>query len=150
MNAVSAAGLELCPALGIAVPVGKDSLSMRTQWRVDGEQRTVVSPVTLIVSAFAPVTDARRSLTPDIKHDDSVLILADPSGGRRRLGASSLAQCFAQLGDEAPDVDDAGLLKSLFESIHPPQGVAACVGSSNVKSLDVWNPCPNAPMGPPS
>ncbi|MCZ6888723.1 MAG: phosphoribosylformylglycinamidine synthase, partial [Gammaproteobacteria bacterium] len=116
-EAVSAAGLELCPALGIAVPVGKDSLSMRTQWRVDGEQRTVVSPVTLIVSAFAPVTDARRSLTPDIKRDDSVLILADPSRGRRRLGASSLAQCFAQLGDETPDVDDAALLKSLFESI---------------------------------
>ena len=111
-EAVRAVGEELCPALGIAIPVGKDSLSMRTAW--DG--RTVVSPVTLNVTAFAPVSDARRTLTPVIGADTSGLYLVEPAFAcQRRLGASALAQCFGALGDEPPDVDDAAALKSLIE-----------------------------------
>ena len=110
-DAVRAVGEELCPALGIAIPVGKDSLSMRTGW--DG--KTVVSPVTLNVSAFAPVVDARRTLDPFMGPATEGLYLAEPAFARRRLGASALAQCFGALGDVPPDVDDAKGLKALLE-----------------------------------
>ena len=114
-DAVKAVGMELCPALGIAVPVGKDSLSMRTRW----DDQEVVSPVTLIVSAFAPVTDARRVLTPELKRDvgASRLLLVDLGAGRNRLGASVFAQCYGQLGDSPPDVDDPALLARLFDRV---------------------------------
>ena len=110
-DSVHAVGEELCPALGIAIPVGKDSLSMRTAW--DG--RTVVSPVTLNVSAFAPVADARRTLTPYLGRDSEALYLVEPAFARNRLGASALAQCFRALGDTPADVDDAAGLKALIE-----------------------------------
>ena len=110
-EAVRAVGEELCPALGIAIPVGKDSLSMYTAW--DG--RAVVSPVTLNVSAFAPVLDVRRTLTPVIDLDTDALYLVEPGFARRRLGASVLAQCFGALGNVPPDVDDAAPLRSLIE-----------------------------------
>ena len=110
-EAVHAVGEELCPALGIAIPVGKDSLSMRTGW--DGN--TVVSPVTLNVSAFAPVADARRTLDPFMGSATQGLYLAEPAFAQRRLGASALAQCFGVLGDAPPDVDDAAGLKALLE-----------------------------------
>ena len=110
-EAVRAVGEDLCPALGIAIPVGKDSLSMRTGW--DGN--TVVSPVTLNVSAFAPVADARRTLDPFMGPATQGLYLAEPAFARRRLGASALAQCFGVLGDVPPDVDDAAGLKALLE-----------------------------------
>ena len=110
-EAVRAVGEELCPALGIAIPVGKDSLSMQTGW--DGN--TVVSPVTLNVSAFAPVADARRTLDPFMGPGTEGLYLAEPAFARRRLGASALAQCFGVLGDVPPDVDDAKGLKALLE-----------------------------------
>ena len=116
-EAVVAVGLELCPVLGIAIPVGKDSLSMRTQWQHDGEDRLVVSPVTLIVSGFSPVIDARRTLTPAMQGGDSALVLIEPNGGRLRLGGSALAQCYGQLGDEVPDVDDPRALKALLELV---------------------------------
>ncbi len=113
-EAVRAVGEELCPALGIAIPVGKDSLSMRTTW--DG--KTVVSPVTLNVSAFAPVGDVRGTRTPVIDADTHRLCLIEPPfGRRRRLGGSVLAQCFAGLGDEPADVDEAGSLKALVELV---------------------------------
>ncbi|MFW6093555.1 MAG: phosphoribosylformylglycinamidine synthase [Pseudomonadota bacterium] len=114
-DAVHAVGMELCPALGIAIPVGKDSLSMRTRW--DGGE--VVSPMTLIVSAFAPVTDAARTLTPQLRLDqgDTRLLLVDLGAGRNRLGGSALAQCYGQLGDRAPDVDDPGALRRFFEAV---------------------------------
>jgi len=100
---VQAVGKELCPALGIAIPVGKDSLSMKTTW--DG--KSVVAPVSLIVSAFAPVADARRTLTPALAGGSRTsLWLIDLSGGRNRLGASALAQVYNCLGREAPDLDD--------------------------------------------
>lgn len=109
-DAVQAVGLELCPELGIAVPVGKDSLSMSTRWQENGDERSVVSPMTLIVSAFAPVIDVRRTLTPVLQQVPSRLLLADLGDGKARLGGSALAQCFGQLGDQCPDLDDASAL----------------------------------------
>ena len=116
-DAVAAIGLDLCPALGIAIPVGKDSLSMSTRWRDGDADRVVVSPVSLNISAFAPVTDARRTLTPLLKAGDTVLVLIELPGARNRLGASALAQCFGQLGDEVPDVDDPQAFKALLEFV---------------------------------
>ena len=114
-DAVRAVGMELCPALGIAIPVGKDSLSMRTRW----DEGDVSAPLTLIVSAFAPVDDAALTLTPELRRDgeDTRLLLLDPSGGRVRLGGSALAQCYGQLGAEAPDLDDAGVFRSFFAGV---------------------------------
>ncbi|HEX7082085.1 MAG TPA: phosphoribosylformylglycinamidine synthase [Gammaproteobacteria bacterium] len=114
---VRVVGEELCPALGIAVPVGKDSLSMRTVWRADdGEERSVTAPVSLIVSAFAPVGDVRRTLTPELRSDagDTLLVLIDLAGGRTRLGGSCLAQSFGVYGGEPPDLDDPAKLKAFF------------------------------------
>ena len=112
---VHAVGEELCPALGLAVPVGKDSLSMRTAWREDGRERAVTAPVSLIVSAFAPVGDIRRTLTPELKREpESVLLFVDLAGGAQRLGGSSLAQTFGQFGGAAPDVDEPQRLTRWF------------------------------------
>jgi phosphoribosylformylglycinamidine synthase len=112
---VRAVGEELCPALGIAVPVGKDSLSMRTVWSDAGSQRAVTAPVSLIVSAFAPVRDIRRTLTPELAREiGSALVLIDLAAGRQRLGGSCLAQTFGQYGGAPPDLDDPARLKSFF------------------------------------
>ncbi len=105
-DAVQAAS-ELCQALGISVPVGKDSLSMQTAWRDGNVDKTVVAPISLIASAAAPVDDVRRSLTPQLVADnDTVLVLIDLGAGRNRLGGSILAQVTRQIGNEAPDLDD--------------------------------------------
>ncbi|MCZ6657160.1 MAG: phosphoribosylformylglycinamidine synthase [Gammaproteobacteria bacterium] len=114
-DAVRAVGMELCPQLGIAIPVGKDSLSMRTRWQDDGREKQVTAPLTLIVSAFAPVLDARKTLTPVLKADDSRLLLIDLSGGKNRLGGSTLAQVYGQLGDSCPDIDDVAALRHAIE-----------------------------------
>ncbi|MCI0732767.1 MAG: phosphoribosylformylglycinamidine synthase [Methylococcaceae bacterium] len=116
---VRAVGIELCPELGIAIPVGKDSLSMKTIWSQDGRERVVIAPVSLIVSAFACVPDIRRTLTPQLVLDqgDTDLILIDLGQGRNRLGGSALAQVYSQVGSEPPDLDDAGLFKSFFRCI---------------------------------
>lgn len=105
---VRAVGMELCPALGIAIPVGKDSLSMKTTWQDAGKPKTVVSPVSLIVSAFAPVEDVRTVLTPALRLDvrPTCLWLIDLSGGHNRLGGSALAQVHGELGAVPPDLDD--------------------------------------------
>jgi phosphoribosylformylglycinamidine synthase len=118
-DTVKAVGMELCPALGISIPVGKDSLSMRTTWQDGDEAKSVISPVSLIVSAFAPVPDVRKSLTPQLRLDagDTVLILVDLGRGKNRLGASALAQVTQQLGDSVPDVDSAQDLKAFFAAI---------------------------------
>jgi phosphoribosylformylglycinamidine synthase len=118
-DTVRAVGMELCPALGIAIPVGKDSMSMRTVWDDNGEKKSVTAPLSLIVSAFAPVTDVRGTLTPQLlRHKgDTQLLLIDVSGGRQRLGGSVLAQAWSQLGDEAPDLDDPATLKAFFDLI---------------------------------
>ena len=117
-DAVQSVGLELCPALGIAIPVGKDSMSMRTVWDEDGEERAVTAPLSLIVTGFAPVQDARRALTPELSRvPDSELFLVDLGFGRNRLGASALAQVYARIGDEPPDLDDAESLRAFFDTI---------------------------------
>jgi phosphoribosylformylglycinamidine synthase len=112
---VHAVGQEFCPALDIAIPVGKDSLSMQTSW--DGNR--MVAPVSLIVSAFAPVRDVRRTLTPQLRTDCGAtqLLFIDLSGGRARLGGSCLAQVYGQLGSEAPDCEQPALLKAFFTAM---------------------------------
>jgi len=112
---VKAIGEEFCPALDIAIPVGKDSLSMKTAWN----DNKMVAPVSLIVSAFAPVRDVRRTLTPQLRTDCGAtqLLLIDLSAGRTRLGGSCLAQVYGQLGREAPDCDDPALLKCFFAAM---------------------------------
>ncbi len=114
-DTVRAVAMELCPALGVAIPVGKDSLSMRTAW--DGKE--VVAPLSLVVSAFAATPDARAALTPRLRTDagDTELILVDLGLGKHRLGGSILAQVFSRFGNEAPDLDSPALLKGFFEVI---------------------------------
>jgi phosphoribosylformylglycinamidine synthase len=114
-DTVKAVGMELCPELGIAIPVGKDSLSMKTVW----DERRMRAPVSLIVSAFAPVVDARLSLTPQIDLDcgDSRLFLVDLGSGRDRLGGSALAQVYGRFGRAVPDLDRPAQLRAFFEVI---------------------------------
>ena len=120
-DAVRAVGMELCPALGISIPVGKDSMSMRTTWRdpKSGEDKAVTAPMSLVITAFAPVSDARRTLTPQLRMDagETELILVDLGRGANRLGGSALAQVHSQLGDSAPDLDDPALLEGFFAAI---------------------------------
>jgi phosphoribosylformylglycinamidine synthase len=118
-DTVRAVGMELCPALGIAIPVGKDSMSMKTVWQEQGEKRAVTAPLSLIVSAFAPVTDVRGTLTPQLRTDlgDTDLILIDLGKGLNRLGASALAQVYGQLGHHTPDLNDPKAFKRFFELI---------------------------------
>jgi len=118
-DTVKAVGMELCPALGISIPVGKDSMSMKTVWDEGGGKKEVTAPVSLIVTGFAPVIDARKTLTPQLHTDcgDTDLILIDLGAGRCRLGGSALAQVYKQVGDTCPDVVDAAKLKAFFETI---------------------------------
>jgi phosphoribosylformylglycinamidine synthase len=118
-DAVRVVGMELCPALGIAIPVGKDSLSMRTQWQEDGQQRSVVAPLSLIVSAFAPVSDVRRALTPELRRTpgQTRLLLIDLGRGKQRLGASCLLQVYGAVGDEPPDLAEPRDLAAFFDAI---------------------------------
>ena len=114
-DTVRAVALDLCPALGISIPVGKDSMSMRTAWRDGNVDKAVTAPVSLIVSAFAAIADARRVLTPQLRTDvASVLLLVDLGNGKNRLGGSALAQVYGQLGNVAPDVDDPAALAAFF------------------------------------
>ncbi len=117
---VKAVGLELCPALDVSIPVGKDSLSMRTQWQHNGEAKKVVSPVSLVITAFATLADVRGTLTPqlDASEDDTTLVLVDLGKGQCRMGGSILGQVLEQAGDEVPDLDDAQDLKNLVNAIN--------------------------------
>ncbi|XXQ67336.1 phosphoribosylformylglycinamidine synthase [Neisseriaceae bacterium B1] len=106
---------ETCQALGVSIPVGKDSLSMKTVWTENGEQKAVVSPLSLIISAFAPVQDVRKTVTPDLKPiENSVLLLIDLGLGKARMGGSALGQVWNDLGGDAPDID-AGCLKKFYD-----------------------------------
>ncbi len=118
-QAVKAVGMELCPELGITIPVGKDSMSMRTVWEENGEQKSVTAPMSLIITGFAPVLNIRKSLTPQLRTDkgDTLLLLIDLGAGKNRLGATALAQVFNQLGDQVADVDNAVKLKAFFDAI---------------------------------
>lgn len=117
---VKAVGMELCPQLGISIPVGKDSLSMRTQWKDGDAQRKVVSPVSLIVSSFATLQDVRGTLTPqlDAAEEDTTLVLIDLGRGKHRMGGSILGQVLNQAGDEVPDLDDAQDLVRLVDAVN--------------------------------
>lgn len=118
-EAVKAVGMELCPALGISIPVGKDSMSMKTVWQEDGEDKSVTAPLSLIVTAFAPVTDVQDTLTPQLygTADGGDLIFIDLGKGANRLGGSALAQVHKQLGHHPADVDDPEVLKAFFAVI---------------------------------
>lgn len=116
-DAVYAVGEELCPALGIAIPVGKDSLSMRANWSENSENKSVVSPLSLIISAFAPVQNVAKTLTPELKNTESAFYRLDLSKGQLRLGGSILAQTMSQLGDTYPDLDNAQDLINFFNFI---------------------------------
>ncbi|MGK0442552.1 MAG: phosphoribosylformylglycinamidine synthase [Pseudohongiellaceae bacterium] len=116
---VKAVGMELCPALGITIPVGKDSMSMRTTWEAGAHTKTVTAPMSLIISAFSPVTDVRKTLTPRLRTDvgNTDLLLIDLGFGQNRLGASCLAQVYNQIGSNPADVDNAEHLKGFFKAM---------------------------------
>jgi len=118
-DTVKAVGLDLCPALGIAIPVGKDSLSMKTVWNEDDESKSVVAPLSLMISAFAPVQDVRRTLTPQLRTNrgDTDLLLIDLGRRQNRLGGSALAQVYQRQDEEFPDVDAPETLKAFFTVI---------------------------------
>jgi phosphoribosylformylglycinamidine synthase len=118
-DTVKAVGAELCPRLGIAIPVGKDSLSIKTVWQEGGENKSVTGPLSLIITAFAPVADVRRTLTPQLRRDcgDTDLILIDLGKQHNRLAGSALAQVYKQVGHHAPDLDDPDMLKAFFAGI---------------------------------
>ncbi|UPQ81882.1 phosphoribosylformylglycinamidine synthase [Pseudomonas knackmussii] len=118
-DTVRAVGMELCPELGITIPVGKDSMSMKTRWAEEGAEKSVTSPLSLIVSGFAPVVDIRQTLTPQLRLDkgETDLVLIDLGRGQNRMGASILAQVYGQMARQAPDVDDAEDLQAFFAVI---------------------------------
>ncbi len=117
---VKAVGMELCPALDISIPVGKDSLSMRTQWQADGQTHKVTSPVSLIITAFASLPDVRGTLTPqlDAQEADTSLLLIDLGQGQNRMGGSVLGQVLGQFGDSVPDLEDPQALVNLVKAIN--------------------------------
>jgi phosphoribosylformylglycinamidine synthase len=118
-DTVRSVGMDLCPALGLSIPVGKDSMSMRTVWQEQGEERSVTAPLSLIISAFSPVLDVRKTLTPQLVFDqgETDLIFIDLGRGKNRMGGSCLAQVYGQLGDESPDLDRASDMTGFFNAI---------------------------------
>ena len=123
-DTVKAVGMELCPALGISIPVGKDSLSMRTKWSDQGTTKQVTAPVSLIVTAFASIADVRPTLTPQLVTQeagqplDTTLILVDLGEGKKRMGGSMLAQVIGQFGNDVPDLDNPGMLKATVTAVN--------------------------------
>ncbi len=116
-EAVQAIGMKLCPALGITIPVGKDSMSMSSVWQDASGTHRVTAPISLVISGFAPCADVRRTLTPELRHEKSSLLLVDLGHGKNRMGASIAAQVFCNIGSVAPDVDSAKELRAFFETI---------------------------------
>lgn len=116
-DAVEAIAMELCPKLGICIPVGKDSLSMQMQWQQQDKKISVASPVSLIISAFAPINDARKTLTPLLDKGETELLLIDLGLGKNRLGGSALAQVFNSLGDVSADLESPDILLGFFQAI---------------------------------
>lgn len=116
-EAVKAIGMELCPDLGITIPVGKDSMSMSTVWSDSNGEHRVTAPISLVISAFAPCADVRKTLTPELKHKASRLLLVDLGHGKNRMGGSIAAQVFGNIGSCSPDVESAAELRAFFETI---------------------------------
>ena len=133
-EAVKAIGEELCPALDLAIPVGKDSMSMKTQWEEDGQTKSVTSPLSLVITAFGAVNDIRKTLTPQLQLEqgETQLIYIDLGQGQQRLGGSCLAQVYGQLGDSVPDVDDPQLLKGYFNAIQTLVSKQLCLAYHDV------------------
>ncbi len=118
-SAVKTVGMDLCPELGLTVPVGKDSMSMKTSWQEQGENKSVTAPLSLIITAFSKTSDVRLQLTPLLETDqDSELLLIDLGFGKNRMGGSCLAQVYNQVGKDAPNLDDASVFKSFFTTIN--------------------------------
>ena len=117
---VKAVGMELCPALNISIPVGKDSLSMRTQWSDNGQTKKVTSPVSLIITGFASIDDVRTTLTPqlDAEVEDSTLVLIDLGRGKMRMGGSIIGQVLNQSGNEVPDLDEPKDLIAMVDAVN--------------------------------
>ena len=127
---VKAVGMELCPKLGISIPVGKDSLSMKTSWQDTSDQKEVVSPLSLVISAFAPVPDVRLAVTPQLEteHSDTKLMLIDLGSQKERMGGSIYMQTHSEIGDLSPDLDDPKMLVTFFKEIqkyHKEQAILA-------------------------
>lgn len=118
-EAVKAVGEELCPTLGLTIPVGKDSMSMKTTWEENGEKKSVTAPLSLVISAFVRVEDVRKTVTPQLRTDkgESRLLLIDLGEGHNRLGATALAQVYKQLGDKPADVVNVQSLKDFFDAM---------------------------------
>lgn len=122
-EAVQAIGMDLCPRLGVSIPVGKDSTSMKASWkdRVSGDAKTVTAPMTVVISAFAPVANVRNTWTPTLRRledvGETILMYVDLAQGHKALGGSALAQSFGQVGDEAPDVRDPDLIIDYFDAL---------------------------------
>ena len=117
-DTVRSVGMQVCPQLGITIPVGKDSLSMKTVWQQEGEERSVTAPLSVIISAFAPVLDVRKTRTPQLDTEgDSRLLLIDLGEGRNRLGGSVLAQVYSQTGDRGPDMDWIGQFGDFYKAV---------------------------------
>jgi phosphoribosylformylglycinamidine synthase len=120
-EAVEAIGMDLCPRLGISIPVGKDSMSMKMMWSDNGEAKEVTAPMSLIITAFAPVDRIDRTWTPALARledvGETVLMFVDLAAGKKHMGGSALAQTFGQVGDEAPDVYDADIIKDYFDAV---------------------------------
>ncbi|WP_283120374.1 phosphoribosylformylglycinamidine synthase [Neisseria elongata] len=109
---------KACQALDLSIPVGKDSLSMKTVWQDGEEKKSVVSPLSLIISAFAPVQDVRKTVTPELKNvEDSVLLFVDLGFGKARMGGSAFGQVYNNMSGDAPDLDDTGRLKDFYNVI---------------------------------
>ncbi|KAJ3048760.1 hypothetical protein HK097_010230 [Rhizophlyctis rosea] len=131
---VKAVGLDLCPRLGISIPVGKDSMSMKTKWR-DGEgEKEVTAPLSLIITAYGPVEDVRKTLTPELRSDvgETELVFVDLAGGRHRLGGSCLAQVYNQVGKEAPDVTDVEAFKAFWSAVQHLRSTPANGGQGHI------------------
>ncbi|TID22798.1 phosphoribosylformylglycinamidine synthase [Venturia nashicola] len=120
-EAVEAIGMDLCPKLGICIPVGKDSMSMKMKWQEAGESKEVTAPVSCVITAFAPVLRIDLTWTPALQipddNSDTILLFVDLAAGKSRMGGSALAQVFGQVGNEAPDVEDALVIKDYFDAV---------------------------------
>ena len=120
-DTVQAVGEQLCSTLGLAIPVGKDSLSMRSRWQGEAGERSMSAPLSVVISAFAPTVSARATLTPQLlstsMEPDTTLVLADLGHGQNRLGGSALAQVYSALGTHAPDLDDPEMLRGFFNTV---------------------------------
>ncbi|CAN5141576.1 phosphoribosylformylglycinamidine synthase [soil metagenome] len=141
-DTVKAVGMELCPALGISVPVGKDSLSMRTRWTDGADAKQVTAPVSLIVTAFATLADVRPTLTPQLQAGDTTLILIDLGNGKNRMAGSMLAQVIGQFGsretDGVPDLDEPAQLKALVQAINRLRGEGKLLAYHDRSDGGLW------------